>query len=206
MSILETFRDEARRRGVLGPQEPVTLHAAYRLVRDLPYARSTDAAPDTVVREWRGTAVGKHALLAALLQALGYDAAVMLATQYFSASGAPWLPPALREEAGARPVPDVHAFLRVCHDPVADEWMTVDATWPLAARSLGLPVNEVLQPGVDQRIGCEIEELFHVPDDEDPAEVAARILALHAGDEAARRETFIDAIAAWLSSSGEDVR
>lgn len=206
MTILDTFRDEARQRGALGPQEVVTLQTAFRVVRDMPYARSTAPDADTVAREWRGTATGKHTLLAALLDALGYDASVMLATQFFSATSTPWLPPHLLEETRERPVPDVHAFLRICHDPVEDEWMTVDATWPLTTRDLGLPVNEMLQPGVDQRIGCDIEELFHVPEDEDPAEVAANILALHAGDEADRRETFLDAIGEWLAANTGGVR
>mgnify|MGYP003353648994 CR=1 FL=1 len=70
----------------------------------------------------------------------------------------------------------------------------------------GLPVNEALQPGIDQRIGCDIEELFHVPDDEEPQAVAARIFELHAGADAARRDPFIDALAAWLAAATSDVR
>lgn len=204
-SILELLRAEARRRGALGAQEALTLPTAFRVVRDLPYARTADRAPETVVREWRGTCSGKHYLLAAVLEALGYDASVMLATHHFTPENSPWLPPHLLAAVREAPVPDVHTFLRVCHEPVADEWMTVDATWPVAARALGLPVNETLQPGVDQRIACEMEELFHVPEDEDPQAVKERIIEIHAGGQAARRDRFIRDLAAWLSSAADAV-
>ncbi len=46
MSLLIDFRDEARRRGALAPEEPVTLQSAFRVVRDLPLAGSGDDAPD----------------------------------------------------------------------------------------------------------------------------------------------------------------
>ena len=201
MTLLTDFRDEARRRGVLAADEAVTLGSAFRVVRDMPYARATDRAEATVIREWRGTCSGKHYLLAAILDALGYEAAVLLATHSFTADNAPWLPPALLDEVRRGPVPDVHTFLRVRSDPVADEWMTIDATWPLSAGALGLPVNARLTPGIDQRIACEIEEIIHVPDDEDPQAMKERILELHAGDEAARRDLFIEALASWLAAS-----
>ena len=199
MSLLTDFRDEARRRGALAPQEAVTLESAFRVVRDMPYARASDRAPGTVLREWRGTCSGKHALLAAVLDALGYEAAVILATHHFTADNAPWLPPHLLDEVRRGPVPDVHTFLRVRSDPVADDWMSVDATWPLATRALGLPVNERLTPGVDQRIACDIEEIIHVPDDEDPQAMKQRILELHAAGDTERRDRFIEALAGWLA-------
>lgn len=199
MSLPTDFRDEARRRGALGADEAVTLESAFRVVRDMPYARATVRTPETVLREWRGTCSGKHALLAAVLEALGYEAAIILATHHFAADNTPWLPPHLLDEVRRGPVPDVHTFLRVRHDPVADDWMSVDATWPLSTRALGLPVNERLTPGVDQRVACDIEEIIHVPDDEDPHAMRQRILELHAGDEADRRDRFIEALASWLA-------
>ena len=131
MTLLTDFRDEARRRGALGADEAVTLASAFRIVRDLPYERASDRAPETVLREWRGTCSGKHYLLAAILEALGTETAVILATHHFTAENSPWLPPALLDEVRAgEGVPDVHTFLRVRHDPVADDWRTVDGRSP----------------------------------------------------------------------------
>ena len=207
MTLLTDFRDEARRRGALAPDEAVTLASAFRVVRDLPYERASDRAPETVLREWRGTCSGKHYLLAAILEALGTETAVILATHHFTVENSPWLPPALLDEVRAAEVPDVHTFLRVRHDPVADDWMTVDATWPLAAQALGLPVNTSFRPGGDMRVAADIEEIIHVPEDEDPQDVKEIVLANHVGDELPRRDRFIEALAAWLREAAEkDVR
>lgn len=206
MSLLTEFRDKARRRGALGADEAVTLASAFRVVRDLPYAPATNDAPEAALHEWRGTAFAKHALLEAILDGLGTDCALILATHHFSVEDTPWLPPALLDEVRRGPVPDVHTFLRVCSDPVADEWMTVDATWPRATRTLGLPVNETLTPDVDQRIACMVEEIVHIPGDEEPADVYQRILALHAEDELERHDRFIDALSSWLAAATGDVR
>jgi hypothetical protein len=202
MTLLSDFRDEARRRGVLGADEALTIAGAFRIVRDLPYQRASDRAPETVLREWRGTCSGKHYLLAAILDALGTETAVILATHHFTPENSPWLPPALLAEASKGDgVPDVHTFLRLRHDPVADEWMTVDATWPLAAAALGLPVNAMFQPGTDQRVAADMEEIIHVPEDEDPQAVKEIVLANHVGDEMPRRDRFIEALAAWLAEA-----
>ncbi len=206
MTILTDFRDEARRRGALGADEPLTLATAFRVVRDLPYAAEGDRAPDSVLGAWRGTPAGKHALLEAVLDTLGLDSSLILATGAFSAEDTPWLPPHLLDEVRDRPLPDVHTFLRVRHDPVADDWMTVDATWPLPARALGLPVNEALTPGVDHRIACVVEEIVHVPDDEDVAMLTERILGQHVGEQLERRARFLQALAAWLADATQDVR
>ena len=201
MTLLSDFRDEARRRGALGADEALTPASGFRIVRDLPYERASDRAPETVLREWRGTCSGKHYLLAAILNALGSATAVILATHHFTAENSRWLPPTLLDEVRAAEVPDVHTFLRVRHDPVADEWMTVDATWPLAASALGLPVNAMFQPGTDQRVAADIEEIIHVPEDEDPQAVKEIVLANHVGDEMPRRDRFIEALATWLADA-----
>src|SRR5690606_11564048 len=114
---------------------------------------------------------GKHYLLRDLLEELGLSATVMLAAHEFTSENAPWLPPNLATEVRLAPLPDVHAFLRVEYNPVLHEWMTVDATWPAAARSLGLPSNPAFEPGRDQRIACDPIEVYHVPEGTDPQEL-----------------------------------
>ena len=141
MNLLDDFRDEARRRGALGADESVTLASAFRVVRDLPWAEASDLRPETALAEWRGTGREKHLLLHAILDALGYETGLIAATCEFSPESAPWLPPALLEETRLAPVPELTLLLRVQTNRMLEEWMTLDATWPLATGSLGAPVN-----------------------------------------------------------------
>ncbi|MEX1022249.1 MAG: hypothetical protein WD058_03785 [Dehalococcoidia bacterium] len=200
MPLVPLLRDEATRRGLLDAGERVTPAVAFRLVRDMPYRRASDRQPETVLREWQGTCSGKHYLLRDLLQELGLPATIIIATHEFTAENAPWLPPHLATEVRLAPVPDVHNFLRVQHDPVAGDWMTVDATWPAVARRLEMPANLSFRPGVDQKIACDPIEIFHVPDDEDPQAMKERIISEHAGGQAARRDLFITALSRWLAT------
>lgn len=199
MALAPLLATEARRRGLLGEHDPLSAAEAFRLVRDMPYVRASDRRPETILREWRGTCSGKHYLLAAVFADLGLPATVIVATHHFTPENSPWLPPRLMTEVRLAPLPDVHTFLRVQYDAVDGEWMTVDATWPAAARRVGLPANLAFASGKDQQVACEIEEVFHVPPDEDPQALKARIIDLHVGEEAARRDVFIDALAAWLA-------
>jgi len=200
MSLLTTLREEATRRGLLDEGARIDAATAYRLVRDMPYQRASDREPETILREWTGTCSGKHYLLADLFGELGLATMLMIATHEFTPENAPWLPPHLATEVRLAPVPDVHNFLRVEHDPVMHEWMTVDATWPASARTLGMPSNAAFEAGRDQVIACDPIEMFHVPPDADPQELKERILADHVGAQAARSDAFITALSAWLAT------
>ena len=198
MPILPTFRDEARRRGLLDADEPVTIASAYRVVRDMPFSRPSDSRAETVVAEWRGLSDTKHDVLALILEELGYDVVPIVATHHFSEATHPWLPPHLLAEVQRAPVPDVITFLRVRTDPVEDEWTTLDATWPLLALLFGAPANGEFEAGVDQKTAGTPEEIVHVQGDQDAVEVAARILAEFAGEEIERRDTFVEGLATFL--------
>ncbi|MDA0271071.1 MAG: hypothetical protein DWG83_01500 [Chloroflexi bacterium] len=200
MALIPLFRDEARRRGLLGEDDRVTAEVAFRLVRDMPYRRATDRQPETILREWTGTCSGKHYLLRALFEELGYATTVILVTHEFTAENSPWLPPHLLAQVAERPVPDVHTFLRVQHDRIADDWTTVDSTWPEAAARLGMPSNAAFVPGEDHEIACDPIEIFHVPEDEDPQPLKERVIVFHAGDQAERRDAFIEALSDWLAA------
>jgi len=200
MPLLPLLREQATARGLLAPDERVTPAVAFRLVRDMPYRRASDRQPETILREWTGTCSGKHYLLRYLMEELGLPAMIIIATHEFDTENSPWLPPHLADEVTRGPVPDVHNFLRVQHDPVAAEWMTVDCTWPAAAARLGLPANLDFTPGIDHRIACDPIELFHVPEDEDPQALKERIIEDHAGAEAERRDRFINALSDWLAT------
>ncbi len=203
MPLLPAFRGAAVARGHLPDDTPVTAAAAFALVRDMPYERASSRDPAVTVDEWRGTCSGKHYLLRALFEELGVPTVLLACTHAFTLENAPWAPPDLRAILEGGPVPDVHNFLRIQPFPGterADEWTTVDATWPLAAASLGLPVNERFELGRDQRVACDPIEVFHVPDDIDPQELKERLLEIHVGDQGDRRERFLAGMMRWLAA------
>ena len=201
MPLLPTLRAEAERRGLIEAGEALDAARAFALVRDMPYARASGRDPETTIVEWRGTCSGKHYLLKALLEELGLGVVLIAALHEYTAGNAPWLPPELRATVDERPVPDVHNFLRVESDPElgAEGWMTVDATWPLAARALGLPANERWVAGRDMTVACDPDEVFHVPEDTDAQQFKQRIIEQEFGDEAERRDRFIEALSRWLA-------
>ncbi|TAJ20257.1 MAG: hypothetical protein EPO65_04320 [Dehalococcoidia bacterium] len=166
-------------------------------MRDLPYQRASDRRPETVIEEWRGTCSGKHYLLGAVLEELGASVIIIHATHHFTPENSPWLPPDLLDEARKAPVPDVHTFLRVQLDAFRDEWFTVDVTWPLAAKALGMPVNEGFDHHSDHRIAADVEEIVHVDEDDDPQAVKEALITAFVDDPAAR-DAFIERLSAWL--------
>ncbi len=205
MPLLRTLRAEAQRRGLIAASDDLDAARAFELVRDMPYARASGRDPETTIREWRGTCSGKHYLLKALLEELGHNVTIIACTHQFTVENSPWLPPELRAMVEDHPVPDVHQFLRVeSHD---GEWMTVDATWPLAARSLGLPANERWTARRDMRVAADPDELFHTPHDARSPEAAQtfkeRLIEREIGDQASRRDHFIEALSRWLEHSLE---
>jgi len=208
--LLAAFRDAARGRGALAADEHVTMESAFRVVRDLPWGAASDLRPATALEEWRGTGREKHLLLAAILDALGYETGLIAVTCEFSPESTPWLPSALIEETRVAPVPDLTLLLRVQTNRMLEEWMTIDATWPLASGGLGLPVNERIVPNVDHHLGADPIEVFHLSpeDDEDePGATAAlieRILRDHVGDAPEaweRRARFVESLTSWLAAS-----
>jgi hypothetical protein len=204
MPLLAAFRRAAVDRGLLDANVRIDAALAWALVRDMPYERASDTGPETLVDEWRGTCSGKHLLLARLLGELGHGTMFMTALHEFTPANSPWLPPDLLAEVERAPVPDVHNFLMVESE---SGWFAVDATWPLAARTLGLPANEGWVPGRNMTVAADIDEIYDVPDDADPMEYKARVLDDHVGAAGTparvRRERFIEALSAWLRTSLE---
>lgn len=202
MTLIPALRAAALARGLIEADARIDAAHAFALVRDMPYARASDPRPETLIEEWRGTCSGKHLLLGALLRELGHDSMLIHVLHEFTPRNSPWLPPHLLAEAARAPVPDVHNFLMVDHDA---GWFAVDATWPLAARTLGLPANELWTPGRNMTVAADVDEIYDTPDDEDPLEFKARVLADHAGEPGTparvRRERFIEALGTWLADS-----
>ena len=201
-SLLPILRAEAGRRGLIEPGATLDAQAVFALVRDMPYERASSRAPETTIGEWRGTCSGKHYLLKALLEALGMQTILMMASHEFTPQNSPWLPPELMAMAAEAPVPDVHTFLSAQTDAAAEAggWTAVDATWPLAASDLGLPANERLVPGRDMAVAADVEELFHVPEDVDPQQFKQSLVERYAAGQLDRRERFIAGLSRWLGA------
>jgi hypothetical protein len=201
MPLVPRLKAAAVERGLFPDDGTVHAEAAFALVRDMPYRRASSRDPEVTIAEWRGTCSGKHILLQALLEELGLPTVMILATHEFTEASSPWLPPSLLAEVRRAPVADVHHFLRVqpraALGPQAD-WMTVDATWPLAARALGLPANEAFVPGRDMTVACDPIEVHHVPPEVDPMALKAQMLAELTGEQRERREAFLGELMEWL--------
>ena len=176
----------AVRRGLRSGDTLPDEREVFELVRDLPYARASGHAPETVIAEWRGTCSTKHELLAALYAELGVPSTIYACTQEIR------LPDGAAPELAAwngEPVIDVHNYL-VLHERGGDR--LIDATWPLAARAAGLPANEW---GHDMQIACTPLETWALKPGEDVATFKdAKLRERYTPEQLERRDEFIRAV------------
>lgn len=197
MTHLELLRTEAVKRHLLPPQTAIDAATAFALVRDMPYLRASSREPETIIREWRGTCSGKHYLLQILFAELNipsYIVAGTVALQFGPAD----LPPALWQAvapSNGRFV-DVHNYLRL---QLPEGEMVVDATWPLATKPLGLPVNESFTLGQSQTVAYAPMQTWIIPEDVDPQAFKDELLRTHfTPGELAARDAFIETIGKLL--------
>ena len=196
--MLEVFREEAVRRGLLLEATPITPETAFALVRDMPYKRAKSRDPGAIVTEWQGTCSGKHYLLKELFQELGIRIKVIMCTHRFDGGNTARFPQFLRDLTVKGPVPDVHTFLQL---ETASGWMDVDATWPAQAEALGMPVNWEFESGVSMGLACTPIEYFEVPDGEEPQPFKEDIIRRFCNDDVDRRKAFIQGLSAWLAEN-----
>ena len=111
--------------------------AVFQFVRDLPYDYPSSRDPVEVLKARRGSCSGKHALLAEMLSALGYETKLMYA-RYNLGDLPVAFPPEVRAALADRPVTDIHNFVRV---RINGRWVTLDATWDGPLASHGFPAN-----------------------------------------------------------------
>ena len=185
-ALASLLQAEAVRRGLRSGDTLPDEREVFELVRDMPYARASTHAPETVIAEWRGTCSTKHELLAALYAELGLSSTIYACTQEIR------LPEGAAPELAAwngEPVIDVHNYL-VLHEPGGDR--LIDATWPLAARAAGLPTNEW---GSDMRIACIPLETWALSPGQDVAAFKdARLRERYTPEQLERRDGFIRAV------------
>ena len=80
-TLTELLEQEARKRGLIAPNETVTAESAFALVRDMPYQRASTRRPESIIEEWRGTCSGKHYALDRIFRIEGMSRWLSEATQ-----------------------------------------------------------------------------------------------------------------------------
>lgn len=195
MKLLES---EGRDRGFIRPGDVLTPQAVFGIVRDMPYLRASSRRPESIIEEWRGTCSGKHYLLDRLFGELGYKTELIMCTHQFTSDNTIHFPDFLRKIVAEQPVTDVHTYLRLW---TGSRWMDVDATWPKAAKELGMPVNTHFEIGVDTTIACDPIELLPVPQGVDLQTYKERLIEHYCGNEADLRNRFIEGLTCWLGDT-----
>ena len=73
--------------------------------------------------------------------------------------------------------------------------MTVDATWPTKAASLGMTANSVFESGNDMTLACSPIEIYEVPEGRDPKEFKEELIEISCGSLTDDRDRFLE----WLN-------
>ena len=197
-NLTKLLEQEARKRGLIASNERVTPASAFALVRDMPYQRASARRPESIIEEWRGTCSGKHYALDRIFREMGMDSRVIMCTHRFTTDNTGHFPADLRALVDQEPVPDVHTCIRLGTE---QGWMTVDATWPNSAQSVGMPVNRAFNAGEDMAIACDVIEAFEVPAGQDPQAFKEQLIAEFCGDSTQVRDDFIVGMSRWLSEA-----
>ncbi|MCZ7673366.1 MAG: hypothetical protein M5U34_42760 [Chloroflexi bacterium] len=199
MSLLALLKQEAVKRNLWDVAAKIDAAAAFYLVRDMPYIRASSRAPETIIREWRGTCSGKHYTLQALFAELDIPARVMACTTIYK-FGLEEAHEAVQQTLAEADVQfvDVHNYL-ILELPDGD--MVVDATWPLASKPFGAVGQRAVYPGEDQAIACDPIQTWVVPDEGDPQAFKNELLHTHfTAEELAHREEVITLINALFAA------
>jgi hypothetical protein len=191
--LLDSLMSKAIEKGLLKPEEEIDAEKAFTLVRDMPYTRASSREPETIIAEWRGTCSGKHYLLKKLFAELGYASRLIACTTvtHIDPKEVMGKLRKLLEQSNGRFV-DVHNYL-ILELPEGE--MIVDATWPLATKSMGTVVNKNFVFGENQQIACEPLKTWVVPEEGDSQEFKNKILKdSFTPEELAHREEFIQTL------------
>lgn len=112
--------------------------ALFDHVRDLSVSLAGSDEVQTVLSQGRGSGSGKHFALAALLEAAGYRLRHVLCSHRFNESPIAF-PDEMQDLLRKNEVFDVHHFVQL---ELQGNWVDVDATWNVALRPYGFPVND----------------------------------------------------------------
>ena len=196
--LLALLERESRDRGKLSEEEALTPETAFALVRDMPYRRASSLQPEAIIRDWRGTCSGKHYLLADVFRESALESQVVMGTHRFTVENTQHFPAELRYIVKKNPVPDVYTYLLV---KMGARWTVIDATWPRSSESLGMPVNQQFDPGINMAVACDPIETFEVPAGKYPHEFKEQPIEAFCGLQSKDRDHFIDGMGRWLSKN-----
>lgn len=175
------------------------LRVLFSVVRDIPYGRPADPMnPNNVVSEWRGTCSGKHVLLRALLQRLGY-ASRLYCHPFRIDDAAAVLPITVTREFIGQGIWDVHNYLVV---GIGTKDIVVDVTWPSELGAHGFATTRFWDGASDFAIAAAPGEAIEVQTEE-LANVKRRLLyELNDQVRLARRERYIKALSEYALRYG----
>jgi len=170
----------------------------YKHVRDIPYAiipalRDPKTGPNGLLSMYKGSCQPKHYLLASLFGKL--DIPVKYATYAFRWSDCVIkYPDSIRQLLKKLPL----AYHLACKAYIDGKWILVDATYDLALRVAGFPVNEGWD-GVSNTVNAvpSIEEALHDTPEERVRYVSERS-RLNTEMESALYSEFIEKFNDWL--------
>jgi transglutaminase-like putative cysteine protease len=170
----------------------------FERVRDLPYSYPSSRDPVEVLRGGRGSCSGKHYLLGEFFRRLGMNVRHMVCTHRFNESPIGF-PEELQAMLRKNEIVDVHDYLQI---RVGDEWIDVDATWPLALRDFGFPVNEDWDGRSPMLLSVVPEETVVVTGD--PEKKKEEILARFTPRQRQLRKQFLEALSRWVNEITSD--
>jgi hypothetical protein len=168
--------------------DPVAARIAlFEHVRDIPFRYPSSRDPVVVLKEGRGSALGKHHLLGELLRHLGLKVRHMLCTHRFNESPLPF-PEEMQALLRKNEIVDVHDYLQVYLD---DQWIDIDATWEEGLRDFGFPVED--WDGKSSMLLTVIPD-EHVKVEGDPAKAKEDQLAKLTPRQRLLRKQFLEAL------------
>lgn len=176
--------------------------ALFEHVRDLSYeypAVSRD--PAEVLKRGRGSCSGKHYLLGELFRRQGLPVRYMICTHRFNESPLPF-PDEMQALLEKNEIVDLHDYLQVSVD---GQWVDIDATWELALRDYGFPVNDEWDGRSSMVLTVNPDEQVEV--EGDPEKAKEEMLAKLTPRQRSLRKQFLEALGRWVEEiSGESGR
>lgn len=164
----------------------------FERVRDLPYAYPTSRDPIEVLRASRGSCSGKHYLLGALYRELNLPVRHMICTHRFNESPIAF-PEEMQDMLRKNEIVDLHDFVQI---DVGGNWVDVDATWQVALRAFGFPVNEEWDGTTAMALSVVPDELTLV--ESDPERQKEAMLAKLTPRQRTLRKQFLEELNQWV--------
>lgn len=191
--LTELLKQEAISRNIITAEsKQLSESDIFFLVRDMPYKRASSREPQTTINEWKGTCSGKHYLLKALYEEMGYKITLMACSHYIGDEVLSKLPQPLKEQFKGQRIPDIHNYIILHLD---SKEMIVDATWPPSLEPMGLEINNNFKLGQNMKISGMPIEHFEVPEGSDPQSHKEELLkSMFKEDELKLRDAFFSLI------------